>query len=115
MASGGVRVHSEWHGSRILGRLGPVRRRALARGGHAWFARTQAVVPLREGHLQRSGKVTVTDTQVTVAYGTAYGLVQHERLDYRHAPGRKAKYITDAADPGDLRLTIAAELRRLFR
>lgn len=111
----GIRVRSEWHGNRILGRLGPVRRTALRRGGHKWFARTQQVVPLREGHLQRSGKLEINGDSVQIVYGTVYGMVQHERLDYRHSPGRRAKYITSVADPDDLRLTIAAELRRLFR
>lgn len=111
----GIRVKSEWHGNRVLGRLGPVRRRALQRGGHQWFVRSQALVPLREGHLQRSGEMKVTSGGVEITYSLVYARIQHEELSYRHAPGRQAKYITDAANPDQLRITIANELRALFR
>lgn len=111
----GIRVRSEWHGNRVLARLGPVRRRALERGGHQWFARSQQLVPLREGHLQRSGKMKVTSGGVEISYSLVYARIQHNNLTFRHAPGRQALYITDAANPEHLRITIANELRSLFR
>lgn len=110
----GMRVRSEWHGNRIIARIPIVRRRALARAGHNWFARSQMLVPLREGHLQRTGKVTITSNNVTVAYSTRYGAIQHEHLGYRHAPGRQAKYITDAVRPNELRIALAEVIRDAF-
>ncbi|MCK9896960.1 hypothetical protein [Frankia sp. AgB32] len=115
MAAGGMRVRADWHGSRILGRIPVVRRRALQKAGHQWLARSQALVPLREGHLLRTGKATVADRSVTVAYGQPYGAIQHERLDYHHLPGRQAHYITDAVPPGALAGALQEAFREFFR
>lgn len=112
---GGIRVRSEWRGNRILARTPVVGQQAVRRVGYDWFARTQAVVPLEEGTLERSGKVEVSGMKVTVAYGTPYGLIQHEREDFQHAPGRTAKYITSVMPAMTARQILAEELRRLFR
>ena len=104
-----------WEGNRVIARLGPVRDRAVKRATYAWLARSQERVPLLEGHLQRSGKASFGNGSGTISYGTRYGWVQHENLDYRHAPGRTAKYITATAEPMKTRTIIANELRRLFR
>ncbi|WP_050796128.1 hypothetical protein [Parafrankia sp. EUN1f] len=109
-----MRVRSEWTGNRIISRVPMVRRQAVKRAAYSWFARTQAVVPLDEGTLQRSGKVELDGGSASIVYGTPYGMVQHERLDFHHAPGRTAKYITSVAEPMTLTAIIAGELRRLF-
>ncbi|KEZ35853.1 hypothetical protein [Frankia sp. CeD] len=114
MASSGFRVRADWRGNRVLARIPIVRRRALQRAGHQWLARSQAIVPLREGHLLRTGKMTMTDHSVTVAYGQRYGAIQHQNLTYRHLPGRQAKYITDAVPPGRLQAVLAEVIREMF-
>lgn len=50
-------------------------------------------VPLEEGTLQRSGKVTVQGLEGAVSYGTKYARRQHEELTWKHLPGRTAKYL----------------------
>lgn len=51
------------------------------------------LVPLDEGDLQNSGKVSIVGSNVFVSYDTHYAIDQHENLYYRHLPGRQAKYL----------------------
>jgi hypothetical protein len=53
----------------------------------------QALVPLDEGPLQRSGKVIVNGMDGAISYDTPYAIRQHEELTWKHAPGRQAKYL----------------------
>lgn len=60
-------------------------------------------VPLLEGTLERSGKVSdpeVQDGQVVgaVSYDTPYAVRQHEETDYHHTAGRQAKYLETAVN-----------------
>ncbi|MGW4850146.1 hypothetical protein ACWEPZ_02795 [Streptomyces sp. NPDC004288] len=77
------------------------------------------VVPLDEAALQRSGTASVDEPSLTamVSYDTPYAVVQHERMDYRHAPGRTAKYLENSLNEGApaVRALIAAQLRRALR
>ncbi|MFF8408979.1 hypothetical protein [Streptomyces omiyaensis] len=77
------------------------------------------VVPLDEAALQRSGVASVDEPSLTamVSYDTPYAVVQHERLDFRHAPGRSAKYLENSLNAGmtTVRALIAAQLRRALR
>jgi len=52
-------------------------------------------VPLEEGTLMRSGQADVDPETLaaTVSYDTPYAVVQHERLDFKHDPGRRAKWL----------------------
>lgn len=53
-------------------------------------------VPLEEATLERSGKVseaTPDSLAAAVSYDTPYAVVQHESMDYRHDPGRWAKWL----------------------
>lgn len=54
---------------------------------------SQQLVPLDEGPLQESGKVDVEGLTITVSYSTEYAIIQHENMQYAHAPGRQAKYL----------------------
>ena len=76
-------------------------------------------VPLDEAALQRSGTATVDETvlKAAVAYDTPYAVRQHEELEWRHAPGRRAKYLESALNDSatEVRDVIAAELRRALR
>ncbi|MFC9680007.1 hypothetical protein [Streptomyces sp. NPDC056948] len=77
------------------------------------------VVPLDEAELQRSGTASVDPPSLTgmVSYDTPYAVVQHERLDFRHAPGRTAKYLENSLNAArtDVAAIIAAEVRRAMR
>ncbi|MFG2780827.1 hypothetical protein ACGFY7_23605 [Streptomyces prunicolor] len=80
---------------------------------------SQAVVPLDESPLMQSGAASVDASSLTamVSYGTPYAVVQHERLDYRHAPGRTAKYLEGPlnANRNEVSALIAAQMRRALR
>lgn len=62
-------------------------------------ARADDLVPFDTGVLsgsQRTAHATPRDMTATISYGgpaAPYALVQHEDMDYRHAPGRTAKYL----------------------
>lgn len=63
--------------------------------GHA-----QRIVPHDEGTLEGTGTVhppvTVGDTTVVIgSFSTPYARRQHEELDWKHLPGRQAKYLED--------------------
>ena len=77
------------------------------------------VVPLDESPLQQSGTASVDEPTLTamVSYDTPYAVVQHERLDFRHAPGRQAKYLEQPlnAARGQVAAIIAAQVRRAMR
>ncbi|MEU1141778.1 hypothetical protein ABZ392_33720 [Streptomyces sp. NPDC005885] len=80
---------------------------------------SQQVVPLDESPLMQSGTASVDGSSLTamVSYDTPYAVVQHERLDYRHAPGRTAKYLEGPlnANRSEVLALIAAQLRRALR
>jgi hypothetical protein len=61
------------------------------------YDRSQQIVPLDETPLQKSGIVKQEDNITALGYGTGesadYAVIQHENLQYRHAPGRQAKYL----------------------
>lgn len=80
---------------------------------------SQAVVPLDESPLMQSGTASVDPPSLTamVSYDTEYAVVQHERLDYRHAPGRTAKYLERPlnASRAEVLALIAAQMRRAMR
>lgn len=86
---------------------------------------SRAVVPLEEGTLERSGRVDVDAAalEAAVSYGGdddqlgIVAIVQHERLDYQHAPGRTAKYLeAPLLAAGDAVLAIqAAQIRRALK
>lgn len=77
------------------------------------------VVPLDEDPLMQSGTASVDEASLTgmVSYDTPYAVVQHERLDFRHAPGRTAKYVEGPlnASRDQVAAIIAAEMRRAMR
>lgn len=52
-------------------------------------------VPLQDGDLMRSGLVDIDRPalRATVSYDTPYAVKQHEDLNLRHAPKRRAKWL----------------------
>ncbi|MGW3442172.1 hypothetical protein [Streptomyces sp. NPDC001076] len=93
--------------------------RGLYLGAEYVLQQSQQVVPLDESPLMQSGTASVDEPSLTsmVSYDTPYAVVQHERLDYRHAPGRTAKYLEGPLNQSRdqvLRI-IAAQVRRALR
>ena len=78
--------------------------RAVERITDDIYAASQKYVPDDPGtggnDLRGSGRKKVTreagSTVGAVGYGTKYGVIQHERLDYRHKRGQTAKYLERA-------------------
>ena len=69
----------------------------LRQGGEVVLERSNRLVPLEEGTLERSGRVTDNgrDT-VAISYDTLYAVRQHEDMSLRHPNGRSAKYLERA-------------------
>ncbi|WP_030928507.1 hypothetical protein [Streptomyces sp. NRRL B-24720] len=65
----------------------------LERGLQHVLTEAQRIVPLDEGTLERSGRVNVDGLEGAVSFDTVYAVIQHEALDFRHLPGRMAKYL----------------------
>lgn len=80
---------------------------------------SQEVVPLDESPLMQSGTASVDEASLTaaVSYDTPYAVRQHEALDFRHAPGRTAKYLEGPlnASRAEVAAIIAAQMRRAMR
>lgn len=88
------RISMEWQGQRLWSARG--RRLAsegLTRALEHTLGEANKLVPLDEGPLQHSGKVTVVNLKGAISYDTPYAVRQHEELTWRHAPGRSAKYL----------------------
>lgn len=105
-----------WEGRRLWTNRG---QRAASRGLRLALEHTLQVantqVPLEEGTLERSGKVTVDGLDGTISFDTVYAVVQHEALDFHHpVPGRKAKYLEDPmrTERDTMMQLMAAPLRR---
>lgn len=111
-----TRARLQWSGAAAVRQIRTHAARGLLLGAEHVLDEASRQVPLDEATLQRSGTVSVDRGSLTAAisYDTPYAVPQHERLDFRHLPGRKAKYLEDplrdeAATVGEL---IAATIRR---
>lgn len=58
---------------------------------------SNAIVPIEEATLERSGAASTqqgsSDTTLAVSYDTEWAVVQHESMDFKHDPGRRAKFL----------------------
>lgn len=59
------------------------------------LAEATDLVPIEDGTLQRSGTVSIDGVGKTaaVSYDTPYAVRQHEEINWRHDPGRRAKFL----------------------
>src|SRR5262249_2493836 len=97
---GGASIMSQhakltWHGARAKQRVRDGLVKGLGLAAEHLLTESRKVVPLEEGTLERSGVASVDEVelQAAVSYDTVYAVRQHEELDWKHAPGRTAKYL----------------------
>lgn len=99
--------------------LRPAAAQGLLLAAEYVLGESNAIVPIDEDALARSGTATVDEGSLTaaVAYDTPYAVIQHERMDFRHAPGRRAKFLESSLNSSadEVRDIIAAQLRRALR
>lgn len=90
-----VKVDVTWRGGLVedRARVGCVS--GLRLGSEHLLQVANETVPLEEGTLMRSGAAQVDEGELkgAVSYDTVYAVYQHERLENRHAPGRRAKWL----------------------
>jgi hypothetical protein len=65
----------------------------LRAAGEHILEEANRTVPLREGVLQATGSVDSDESQAVISYDGPYARRQHEEMTYRHAPGRRAKWL----------------------
>lgn len=108
-----------WNGPAVERELKQGAARGLLLAAEHVLGEAQQVVPLDESPLMQSGTASVDEASLTgmVSYDTPYAVVQHERLDYRHAPGRTAKYLERPLNEArtEVAAIIAAQVRRAMR
>lgn len=101
------------------GRNGAVR--GLELGARQVLDVSNSQVPHEVGDLERDGAASVDSAMLkaAVSYGrnaetAEYAVPQHERMDYRHDPGRNAKYLENAfnSEAGVVSQIIAEQTRK---
>lgn len=89
--------------------------KGLRLGGELVLDASNRLVPLDEGTLERSGRVTDNGVDtVAVSYDTPYARRQHEDMNLRHPNGRQAKFLETALgkNRGKIAALIAREVRK---
>jgi hypothetical protein len=109
-----ARFRLDLNGAAVQRELRSAAARGLLLAAEHVLTESTAIVPL-----QNSGTASVDagDLTAAVSYDTPYAVRQHEELDYRHTPGRQAKYLEQPlnASRNEVRALLAAELRRALR
>lgn len=108
-----------FHGAAVQQQLRQGAARGLLLASEYVLQQSNDVVPLDESPLMQSGTASVDEASLTgmVSYDTPYAVIQHERLDFRHAPGRTAKYLENSLNGArtEVAAIIAAQVRRAMR
>lgn len=113
-----IRAEVNWNGDQVDDRAEAAAEMGLRLGAEHVLQASRAVVPLEEGTLERSGTATQEGLEAAVSYNAhPYDVIQHERLDFRHANGRTAKYLEGPlnAERETVADIIAAQLRRALQ
>lgn len=90
-------VNIQWFGGQAKQARKAGTAQGLGQASEFVLGESRKVVPLEEATLSRTGTASVDEATETaaVSYDTPYAVIQHERLDFRHDRGRKAKYLED--------------------
>jgi hypothetical protein len=87
-------VRMSWEGNRLgRGRGRRAAEEGLQKALEHLLNKANEIVPLDEGPLMHSGRIVRTGLNGFVTYDSVYARRQHEELTWKHAPGRKAKYL----------------------
>lgn len=105
----------EWNGPEIEALLDGASAEGLTLAAEHLLQVSRTEVPIDEATLERSGVASVDENDLiaAVSYDTPYAVRQHEEMTWRHAEGRKAKYLEDPmhAERETMLALIAAPLR----
>ena len=111
----GFRCVVQFDADGIIARVEAARDQALAQIGEYIRARSVAIAPIRSGAMAASARVESAAGKVTVRYGTAYAVIQHEHTEFHHPNGGQAKFLQSVAeDPATAQMAadiFAKELR----
>lgn len=110
------RTRMSWNGAQASAAARAAVVRGVRKAAEHVLAEANKQVPHERGDLLRSGQVDVdpSTASAVISYDTPYAVRQHEELDYRHDPGRKAKYLEDPmrTEAPVVRDLVGAEIRR---
>ncbi len=93
-----ISVSVEWNPrGKTGGRVHPGALQGLRLAAELVLERSNRLVPIEEGTLERSGRVTDNgQDEVAVSYDTPYARRQHEDMTLRHDNGRQPKFLKTA-------------------
>lgn len=85
----------KWYGKEVTAKMRAGAAKGLMDAAEHVLEEANRTVPLDEGTLMRSGVASLDEKQLiaAVSYDTPYAIRQHEATHYRHAPGRRAKWL----------------------
>ncbi|MBR1710598.1 MAG: HK97 gp10 family phage protein [Clostridia bacterium] len=108
------RKNLDW--GKVSSKLQKAGKKGLQAGLEILLEESQRQVPKDTGALAQSGKVVMyNDQEGHVSYNTEYALVQHERTDFSHPHGGKAKYLEDPANDSGIQSAMYAALGEAIR
>lgn len=86
------------HSAKALRAIEQSAEKGLKDGAQEIAGRSDATVPLDTGRLRGSRRIDrLSRLRVALSYNTRYARRQHEETFYRHAPGRRARYLALSA------------------
>lgn len=106
----------DWHGDQVLVGLEGALEHAMLLGAEHVLEESNRIIPHETGDLERAGEAQAEGRRSRVSYESIYAIPQHENLEYRHDPGRQAKYLETAgiqAGP-ELEAIVGEAVRRLL-
>lgn len=68
-------------------------KKGLKKAAEYLLEEANRTAPHDEGTMERTAGTDADEARATVYYTTPYARRQHEELDFRHAPGRRAKWL----------------------
>lgn len=117
MPAGTVRV--VWNGAKIKKATRDGVEHGLQLSAEHLLGQSRQEAPLREGHLDRSGRAEVFPNSLTaaVSFNTPYARRQHEETSWRHPVRGKAHYLSDpfTREQETMLALIATATRRSLR
>lgn len=86
-------VTFKWLGDAVKRGVTSESERALFEAGSHVLEEAGKTIPYQEGTLLASGEVQADSKEAVISYDTPYAVAQHEDVTFRHAKGRRAKWL----------------------